>query len=156
MCGIVGIRRFDGRDVDLQQLRAMTARLVHRGPDAEGYWSHGPIGFGHRRLSIIDLAASSQPMASVDGTCHLTFNGEILNYRHLRRRFDYPYQTEGDTETILACYAARGPAGLADLEGQFAFGLHDARDGTLWLARDRVGILPVSYTHLTLPTNREV
>jgi asparagine synthase (glutamine-hydrolysing) len=126
-------------------LRAMTARLKHRGPDDEGYWSDGPIGFGHRRLSIIDLGGSKQPMASPDSTCHMTFNGEILNYRDLRRRFDYPYRTEGDTETILACYAARGSAGLADLEGQFAFGLHDARDGSLWLARDRVGILPLYY-----------
>ena len=145
MCGIVGIRRFDGSAVETELLRAMTSRLTHRGPDAEGYWSNGPIGFGHRRLSIIDLAGSSQPMASADGACHLTFNGEILNYRDLRRRFSYPYHTDGDTETILACYAAQGAAGLAELEGQFALGLHDARDGVLWLARDRVGILPLYY-----------
>jgi asparagine synthase (glutamine-hydrolysing) len=145
MCGIVGIRRFDGFNADPQVLRAMTSHLTHRGPDAEGYWSKGPIGFGHRRLSIIDLAGSSQPMSSADGECHLTFNGEILNYRDLRRRFSYPYQTDGDTEAILACYAARGAAGLAELEGQFALGLHDARDGSLWLARDRVGILPLYY-----------
>jgi asparagine synthase (glutamine-hydrolysing) len=145
MCGIVGIRRFDGGEVDPHLLRAMTDRLVHRGPDAEGYWSDGPIGFGHRRLSIIDLAGSTQPMASADGRCHLTFNGEILNYRHLRRRFSYPYQTDGDTETILACFAASGAAGLSELEGQFALGLHDAGEGVLWLARDRVGILPLYY-----------
>ncbi|MGB7565441.1 MAG: asparagine synthase (glutamine-hydrolyzing) [Prochlorococcaceae cyanobacterium] len=145
MCGIVGIRRFDGRNVDTELLRDMTSRLVHRGPDAEGYWSNGPIGFGHRRLSIIDMAGSSQPMASADGTCHLTFNGEILNYRNLRSRFSYPYQTSGDTETILSCFAARGAAGLTELEGQFALGLNDARDGVLWLARDRVGILPLYY-----------
>lgn len=145
MCGIVGIRRFDGGNVDMDLLRAMTARLTHRGPDADGYWSNGPIGFGHRRLSIIDLAGSIQPMATADGSCHLTFNGEILNYRGLRKRFAYPYQTEGDTETILACYSARGEAGLAELEGQFALGLYDARSGSLWLARDRVGILPLYY-----------
>lgn len=145
MCGIVGVRRFDGGNVDLDLLRAMTGRLTHRGPDAEGYWTSGPVGFGHRRLSIIDLAGSIQPMATADGACHLTFNGEILNYRDLRRRIDYPYQTEGDTETILACYMARGEAGLAELEGQFALGLHDARSGSLWLARDRVGILPLYY-----------
>ena len=145
MCGIVGIRRFDGGDVDAELLRAMTAQLMHRGPDDEGYWSEGPIGFGHRRLSIIDLGGSRQPMVSADGASHLTFNGEILNYRELRRRYDYRYQTEGDTETILGTYAARGAEGLAELEGQFAFGLHDARDGSLWLARDRVGILPLYY-----------
>ena len=145
MCGIVGVRRFDGGPIDTSLLRAMTARLKHRGPDAEGYWNHGSIGFGHRRLSIIDLEASSQPMASADRTCHVTFNGEILNFRYLRRRFSYPYQTEGDTETILACWTGRGVEGLAELEGQFAFGLHDARDGSLWLGRDRVGILPLYY-----------
>jgi asparagine synthase (glutamine-hydrolysing) len=145
MCGIVGVRRFDGRMVDTQLLRAMASRLTHRGPDAEGYWNGGTIGFGHRRLSIIDLAGSSQPMASADGKCHVTFNGEILNYRDLRRRFAYPYVTDGDTETILACYAERGEAGLSDLEGQFALGLHDARDGSLWLVRDRLGILPLYY-----------
>jgi asparagine synthase (glutamine-hydrolysing) len=145
MCGVIGIRRFDGTNVDTELLRTMTSRLTHRGPDADGYWSNGPIGFGHRRLSIIDLAGSTQPMTSADGACHLTFNGEILNYRELRRRFSYPYQTDGDTETILASYAARGAAGLAELEGQFALGLHDARDGSLWLARDRVGILPLYY-----------
>ena len=145
MCGIVGVRRFDGGMVDTQLLRAMASRLTHRGPDAEGYWNGGTIGFGHRRLSIIDLAGSSQPMASADGMCHVTFNGEILNYRDLRRRFAYPYQTDGDTEAILACYVARGDTGLAELEGQFAFGLHDARDGSLWLVRDRLGILPLYY-----------
>ena len=145
MCGIVGIRRFDGGGVDMELLRAMTSRLTHRGPDAVGYWSNGPIGFGHRRLSIIDHAGSSQPMASADGACHLTFNGEILNYRDLRRRFSYPYQTDGDTETILASYAARGADGLTELEGQFALGLHDAGEGVLWITRDRVGILPLYY-----------
>lgn len=145
MCGIVGVRRFDGGDVDVKLLRAMTERLVHRGPDADGYWVSGPVGFGHRRLSIIDLAGSSQPMATVDGHCHLTFNGEILNYRDLRRRFDYPYRTEGDSETILACFSKLGDAAFGELEGQFALGVHDARSGALWLARDRAGILPLYY-----------
>jgi asparagine synthase (glutamine-hydrolysing) len=145
MCGIAGIRRFDGSHADMGVLREMTSRLTHRGPDAEGYWSNGPTAFGHRRLSIIDLAASVQPMASRNGVHHLTFNGEILNFRELRRRFAYPYQTDGDTEAILACYAARGSAGIADLEGQFAFALHDAHDNSIWLARDRIGILPLYY-----------
>lgn len=145
MCGIVGIRRFDGAPVNVSLLREMASLIAHRGPDDEGFWCSGPIGFGHRRLSIIDLAGSPQPMASVDGSCHLTFNGEILNYRSLRRRFPYPYRTEGDTETILATYLALGEAGIGELEGQFAFALHDARDGSLWLARDRMGILPLYY-----------
>jgi asparagine synthase (glutamine-hydrolysing) len=145
VCGIVGIRRFDGAPVDSGLLRAMTSRLVHRGPDAEGYWIDGPIGFGHRRLSIIDLSGSIQPMESVDSSCRITFNGEILNYRALRQRVAYPYRTHGDTETILACYLAHGESVFSDLEGQFAFALHDARDNSLLLARDRMGILPLYY-----------
>lgn len=145
MCGIVGVRRFDGAPVDSDLLRAMTARLAHRGPDDEGVWCNGPVGLGHRRLSIIDVCGSPQPMSSADGTCHLTFNGEILNYRALRQRFPYDYRTSGDTEAILATYLARGRAGITELEGQFAFALHDARDGSLWLARDRMGILPLYY-----------
>lgn len=145
MCGIAGIRRFDGAPVDPGVLRAMTSRLVHRGPDAEGYWIDGPIGFGHRRLSIIDLSGSVQPMESADSSCHITFNGEILNYGTLRQRVAYPYRTHGDTETILACYMAHGEAVFGDLEGQFAFALHDARDNSLLLARDRMGILPLYY-----------
>jgi asparagine synthase (glutamine-hydrolysing) len=145
VCGIAGIRRFDDAPVDSGLLRAMTSRLVHRGPDAEGYWIDGPIAFGHRRLSIIDLSGSVQPMASVERSCHITFNGEILNYRSLRQRVAYPFQTHGDTETILACYMTHGEAVVNDLEGQFAFALHDARDDSLLLARDRMGILPLYY-----------
>lgn len=145
MCGIAGIRRFDGAPVDPGLLRAMTSRLVHRGPDDEGYWIDGAVGFGHRRLSIIDLSGSLQPMASADSACRITFNGEILNYQALRRRVAYPYRTHGDTETILACYMAHGEAAFGDLEGQFAFALHDARDNSLLLARDRIGILPLYY-----------
>jgi asparagine synthase (glutamine-hydrolysing) len=145
VCGIAGIRRFDGAPVDPGVLRAMTSRLVHRGPDAEGYWIDGAIGFGHRRLSIIDLSGSVQPMASADSSCRITFNGEILNYSALRQRVAYPYRTDGDTETILACYMAHGAAVFGDLEGQFAFALHDARDNSLLLARDRMGILPLYY-----------
>lgn len=145
MCGIAGIRRFDGAPVEKDVLHTMTSHLVHRGPDAEGFWTEGHVGFGHRRLSIIDLSGSVQPMASTNGTCHITFNGEILNYRALRQRVAYPYQTSGDTETILACYMAHGEEVFGDLEGQFAFALHDTRDNSLLLARDRMGILPLYY-----------
>ena len=86
MCGIVGIRRFDGETVDEQLLRQMADQLVHRGPDDSGVWVDGSIGFGHRRLSIIDVGGSPQPMASADGRHHITFNGEIFNYRDLRGR----------------------------------------------------------------------
>jgi asparagine synthase (glutamine-hydrolysing) len=145
MCGIVGVRRLDGEPVDPRLLAEMTARLHHRGPDDTGFWSDGPVGFGHARLSIIDLAGSPQPMASADGTVHLTFNGEILNYRQLRADLPYPYRTDGDTEAILASYAKEGLDGVRRLRGQFAYGLHDAASGELHLVRDRMGILPLFY-----------
>jgi asparagine synthase (glutamine-hydrolysing) len=145
MCGIVGVRRFDGTAVEEPLLRRMASLLEHRGPDGEGYWADGAVGFGHRRLSIIDVAGSPQPMASPDGRCHLTFNGEVLNYRALRSRLSYPFRTGGDTETILAAFEAHGPDAVHHLDGQFAFALFDELASDLWLFRDRMGILPLYY-----------
>ena len=145
MCGIVGVRRFDGRPVDPALLREMTGRLAHRGPDDEGSWVDGPVGFGHRRLSIIDPGASRQPMATCDGRLHLVFNGEIFNYRELRGDLDYPFTTSGDTETILASFSRHGPESVTSLRGQFAFAVHDTSDGSVWLFRDRLGVLPLYY-----------
>ncbi len=145
MCGIVGVMRFDGRPVSEALLRTMADQLRHRGPDAEGYWTAGPVGFGHRRLSVIDLASSAQPMATPDGLTHVCFNGEILNYRDLRRDLDYPFRTDGDTETILAAHRVHGQDAVHRLDGQFAYAVHDARRGELILVRDRLGILPLYY-----------
>ena len=101
MCGIVGIYRFDGKPVGPTLLQEMALQLVHRGPDGHGIWTNGPVGFGHRRLSIIDLAGSPQPMTSPDGRLHVTFNGEILNYQYLKQNHpDYPFKTSGDTEVL--------------------------------------------------------
>ena len=147
MCGIVGIIRFDGAPVASELLVTMADQLVHRGPDGSGIWVNGPIGFGHRRLSIIDLAGSPQPMASVDGRLHVTFNGEILNYRDLRRHSGYPFRTDGDTEVLLAMFREHGPYSVSRLRGQFAHAIHDAEDGSVWLFRDRMGILPLHYWH---------
>jgi asparagine synthase (glutamine-hydrolysing) len=146
MCGIVGVWHLDGRPVERSVLEQMASTLVHRGPDDEGYWCDGSVGFGHRRLSIIDLAGSQQPMTSSDGRFVLTFNGEILNYRELRSATRYPYRTTGDTEALLALITANGVGALERLSGQFAFGLFDKRDRVLTLARDRLGILPLYYT----------
>src|SRR5262249_7648347 len=143
MCGIAGIRRLDGAPVELEQLRAMTDALVHRGPDGSGHWARGSTGLGHRRLSIIDLERSTQPMSSSDDRLHVTFNGEIFNYRELRGRSSYPFCTTGDTEVILARFTERGPEAVHDLVGQFAFAVADERDGSLWLFRDRMGVLPL-------------
>jgi asparagine synthase (glutamine-hydrolysing) len=143
VCGIVGILRFDGAPVAPDLVRAMSRQLTHRGPDGDGTWACGPVAFGHRRLAVIDPEGSHQPMATADGRYHLTFNGEILNYRKLRSELAYPFRTDGDTETLLALFAERGPAAVDALEGQFAFAVHDAGTGDLWLARDRMGILPL-------------
>ena len=147
MCGIVGIIRFDGAQVDHELLTAMANQIVHRGPDGQGVWVNGSVGFGHRRLSIIDLAGSPQPMASSDGDLHVTFNGEILNYRELRRSTEYPFHTDGDTEVLLALFREHGPASVSQLRGQFAYAMHDAKDDSVWLFRDRLGILPLHYWH---------
>ena len=143
MCGIAGVVRFDGATVEESLLAAMIAELTHRGPDGHGTWVDGAVGFGHRRLSIIDVAGSPQPMASHDDRLHITFNGEILNYADLRRSLSYPFRTNGDTEVLLAAYAARGAAMVDELRGQFAFALHDRSTGEVVLARDHIGILPL-------------
>ncbi len=145
MCGIVGIRRFDGGAVHEADLRLMAAQLTHRGPDGEGYWTDGTVGFGHRRLSIIDIAGSAQPMASAGDRLHVSFNGEIFNYKELRRRLPYPYRTSGDTEVLLAAFAKWGAAGVEQLQGQFAYSVYDGDAATLWLFRDRLGVLPLYY-----------
>lgn len=146
MCGIVGLRRFDGGPVDAALLRAMAAQLGHRGPDGDGFAVYGDVGFGHTRLSIIDVAGSPQPMSSANGPGHITYNGEVFNYRELRERLlrdGVQLRTQGDTEVLLELCRRRGPAGLARVNGQFAFAFHDDQSGALWLARDRLGILPL-------------
>jgi asparagine synthase (glutamine-hydrolysing) len=147
MCGIAGVRRFDGAPVDPALLRAMAATLHHRGPDDAGIWvsPDGSTGFAHTRLSIIDLAASKQPMATPDERRHIAFNGEILNYRELRGELTYPFRTDGDTETLLALYEQHGVDGVRRLRGQFAYAIDDAQTGELHLVRDRMGILPLYY-----------
>lgn len=148
MCGIAGIRRLDGAPVDARDLRAMIEPLKHRGPDDQGIWSSGSVGFGHTRLSIIDLADSTQPMSTADGTFHLTYNGEVFNYRALREdllREGVELRTSGDTETLLELCRRRGEKALESLNGQFAFACYDQQSDDLWLVRDRLGILPLYY-----------
>lgn len=145
MCGVAGIVRFDGRRVQESEVRAMTAVLTHRGPDDEGVDLRGNVGFGHTRLSIIDLAGSPQPMRTRDGRHLLTYNGEVFNYRELRRTSTYPFRTHGDTEVVLATLAEHGPSGAQRFVGQFACALHDTATGRTWLLRDRFGVLPLYY-----------
>lgn len=145
MCGIGGIRVFDGDGVGEAALRRMADSVAHRGPDESSVWVGAGIGFAHTRLSIIDLASSHQPMHSVDGNWTIAFNGEVFNYRELRRELDYPFRTEGDTETILAGLARYGIGFVERLRGQFAFAAFDRSSGVLHLVRDRLGILPLYY-----------
>lgn len=147
MCGIAGIRHFSVQPASPRRLATMSESLAHRGPDDSGLWSEGPIGLAHRRLSIIDLQHSQQPMHSADGRWVLVFNGEIFNYRELRRSLSYPFRTDGDTETILAGIAAHGLSFVGQLVGQFAFALADRHTGAVYLVRDRLGVLPL-YFHL--------
>jgi asparagine synthase (glutamine-hydrolysing) len=145
MCGIAGLRHLDGSPVDRQRLTAMIDSLEHRGPDGRGMWVDGGIGFGHTRLSIIDLQGSAQPMTTRDERLHLTFNGEIFNYREARASLAYPFRTSGDTEVLLAALAEGGPYGVNRLRGQFACAVHDRGSDEVWLIRDRVGVLPLYY-----------
>lgn len=145
MCGIAGVRRFDGEPVSRELLADMAARLLHRGPDDSGIWTRGGVGFAHTRLSIIDVHGSGQPMEGAGGRTNLVFNGEILNYRELRAGLSYPFRTEGDTEVLLAQYDKYGPDGVERLRGQFAYAIDDSTTGETHLFRDRLGILPLYY-----------
>jgi asparagine synthase (glutamine-hydrolysing) len=152
MCGIAGIVQ---REPAPQVLEAMLARLAHRGPDGRGTWygSYGPwhVALGHRRLSIIDLEGGRQPMGNEDGSVQITFNGEVYNFVALRRvleRAGHRFATRSDTEAIIHQHEQEGPAGLAALDGMFAFGLWDQGRGRLLLARDRAGIKPLYYAPL--------
>ncbi|MEO5913713.1 MAG: asparagine synthase (glutamine-hydrolyzing) [Luteolibacter sp.] len=148
MCGIVGVRYFKGRRAEEGLLRQMAAQLHHRGPDGDGFKVLGDVGFGHTRLSIIDLAGSPQPMTSASGPFHITFNGEIFNYQSLRadlERDGVPLRTHGDTEVLLEIMRREGIRGLDKLNGQFAFAYYDETKETLIVARDRLGILPLYY-----------
>src|SRR5438309_2463859 len=149
MCGIVGIVRRDPREaVDEARLKGMRDVLRHRGPDGEGLWVDGPVGLGHRRLAIVDVAGGAQPMANEDQTVWIVYNGEIYNHAALRPGLEargHRYQTRSDTETILHLYEEDGDRCVERLQGMFAFALWDRREGRLLLARDRLGIKPLYY-----------
>src|SRR2546423_6003051 len=124
----------------------MCAAIRHRGPDDAGVHVEGGIGFGMRRLSIIDLAGGTQPICNEDRSKVIVFNGEICNYRELRRGLvarGHRFTTQGDTETILHLYEEEGPECVQRLRGMFAFAIWDASAQRLFLARDRFGIKPL-------------
>jgi asparagine synthase (glutamine-hydrolysing) len=148
MCGIFGMVAWDREMPPPEHLRRVTNLLRHRGPDGGGCWEEPGVFFGHRRLSIIDLATGAQPMASPDGRYVVTFNGEIYNYPELRselRTRGRAFVTSSDTEVILAAYEQWGVDAPTRMEGMFAFALYDRADRTLFLARDRFGEKPLLY-----------
>ncbi len=151
MCGIAGIFHPGiPKPVDPARVRRMLDVQAHRGPDGQGVWTAPGVALGHRRLSIIDLAGSPQPMA--DGALTVTYNGEIYNFAALRAELTQKgarFHTSGDTEVLLHGWRHWGPAMLDRLDGMFAFAIHDTDAGTLFLARDRFGVKPLHYAELS-------
>jgi asparagine synthase (glutamine-hydrolysing) len=148
MCGIAGFVSLDPPPGATQVLAGMTDAIRHRGPDDSGIFQDGGLFLGHRRLSIVDLAAGHQPMTSPCGATTIVYNGEIFNHAAVReelQRGGHRYATRSDTETILHAYEEDGPACLRRFRGMFAFALWDARAQTLFCARDRLGIKPFYY-----------
>jgi asparagine synthase (glutamine-hydrolysing) len=150
MCGICGVLALKGgRGASQEELRAMAGVISHRGPDDEGYYATAPVGFGFRRLSIVDLAGGHQPMSNEDGTVWIVFNGEIYNHALYRQELEqrgHRYSTRSDTETIIHLYEEYGDDCVDYLRGMFAFAIWDAKKQRLFCARDRLGIKPFYYT----------
>ncbi len=149
MCGICGELRFDGAPADLAAVQRMTTRLERRGPDHGGAYADGALGFGHRRLAIIDLSEkSNQPMVDAGLGLALVFNGTVYNYRELRAELaarGHRFFSDGDSEVILKAYREWGERCPERLHGMFAFAVWDMRARTLFLARDRFGVKPLYY-----------
>ena len=152
MCGITGALHFSGEPVSPAVLKRMTDAIAHRGPDGEGFYTDGPLGFGHRRLAIIDLSPSGhQPMATDDGRFVMVYNGEIYNFQELRIELEtlgYRFHSSTDSEIVLKSIACWGPAAFKRFNGMFALALWDKLKRELFLARDRYGIKPLYYAHV--------
>lgn len=149
MCGITGIHGLEGLGDPEALIRRMNDAMAHRGPDAHGVQRRGDTVLGQRRLSIIDLSsASDQPFTSSDGRYTIAYNGEIYNYRELKKELgDRNWRTSSDTEVLLAAFAEWGADCLHRLHGMFAFAVQDAVTGELFIARDRMGIKPLYWYH---------
>ena len=151
MCGIAGIMSLQGQPVYERELRAMCGAISHRGPDDEGFYFAPGVGLGMRRLSIIDVASGRQPVRNEDGTVWVVFNGEIYNFRELRKDLEsrgHRFYTNTDTETIVHLYEEFGKGCVDRMRGMFGFALWDERKRQLLIARDRLGIKPLYYTQV--------
>ena len=160
MCGITGLYNLNGEPASPTLLEQMTSVIGHRGPDGKGYYTDGPVGFGHRRLAIIDLSpAGHQPMANDTGDVVITYNGEIYNYRELRAELEslgHCFRSQTDTEVIIRAYEEWSEQCVTRFNGMFAFAIYDRRaksalpaparsPSRLFLARDRYGVKPLYY-----------
>jgi asparagine synthase (glutamine-hydrolysing) len=152
MCGIVGLFDTRGkREIDLQLLERMNQTQFHRGPDEGGLHREPGVGFGHRRLSIIDLSSGQQPLFNEDHSVVVTYNGEIYNFQELAEELaglGHTFRTHCDTEVIVHAWEQWGERCVERFRGMFAFGLWDRNEQTLFLARDRLGIKPLYYAML--------
>ncbi|MDC6166097.1 XrtA/PEP-CTERM system amidotransferase [Paucibacter sp. XJ19-41] len=152
MCGITGI--FDtrsAREIDPARLQRMNDSQWHRGPDEGSLHTEPGLGFGHRRLSIIDIATGQQPLFNADRSVVIVFNGEIYNYQSLMSELQglgYQFHTKSDTEVIVHAWEAWGEACVQRLRGMFAFTIWDRNKQTLFIARDRLGVKPMYYALL--------
>ena len=152
MCGINGIAfsSRSGRHVEPAVLKRMRDVITHRGPDDEGIFIDGPIGLGHRRLSIVDVASGGQPMTNEDDSLYITYNGEVYNHADYRADLEargHVYKTHCDTETILHLYEEYGDSCVEHLRGMFALAIWDRKRRELFIARDRLGVKPLYYVH---------
>ncbi len=148
MCGIAGMIAPEGKTITDEQVRRMTNTIIHRGPDDEGIFAQGNVGLGMRRLSIIDLSGGSQPIYNEDRSVAVVFNGEIYNFRELRKDLEgrgHRFYTHTDTEVIVHLYEEMGADCVKKLRGMFAIALYDERQHSLLLARDRLGKKPLHY-----------
>jgi asparagine synthase (glutamine-hydrolysing) len=148
MCGIVGMVNLDGRAADRALLGRMNEAIHHRGPDEDGFYLKEHVGLAMRRLAIIDLDGGRQPIANEDGTAWIVYNGEVYNYREVRKELEargHRFHTDCDTEVVLHAYLEYGADCPKHLRGMFAFAVWDERRRELFVARDRVGKKPLLY-----------
>ncbi len=147
MCGLAGIVDPHGGSISRDVLQGMASQIEHRGPDGSGFWIKNGIGLAHQRLAIIDLShLSNQPMVTLDNRFALVFNGEIYNFKDLRKELEllgHVFRTSSDTEVLLHCWVEWGSRCVLKLNGMFAFAIHDSSEKTTYLVRDRQGIKPL-------------
>lgn len=148
MCGIGGIVFWDGRKTDIKTVEGILVSQSHRGPDGKGVWCNDGAALAHNRLAIIDVSAGRQPMLTEDGKYIIVYNGELYNFRELRKELEtcgYSFRTNSDTEVMLQSYVHWKRDCLQHFRGMFAFAVWDREERSLFIARDRVGIKPLFY-----------